>query len=188
MVVSCPHQVPTVVMIVVTNIAKLSDGSTTTMMLAVEGLDEPASASTTQSAYMQGTTLPLFVAMNLGLQDLLTGNCHHRAWALMRAVFPGDPMVGKMTAWWITNSAWRRTPPPPGNKAALEGWINNLTHEADDKNYPYCCTHDVKEDRSCVVVCVCTPNKGLPSLGNTCRHFIAQHYTYCYRYYLNVVK
>ena len=46
MVVSCPNQVTTVVMIVHMKVAKPSDGSTTTTMLAIGGLKKSGSAST----------------------------------------------------------------------------------------------------------------------------------------------
>ena len=57
----------------------------------------------TRSAYMQGTALHLPLPMTLKLQDFVAGNCSQRALALMREAFPGDALVNKMTARWITN-------------------------------------------------------------------------------------
>ena len=66
--------------------------------------------------------------------------------ALMREAFPGDPLMSKMSARWITNWAQCRRPPRPSTKAAVERWINNLAPETHDENDPYCFMHDVKED------------------------------------------
>ena len=112
MVFSCADQVTTVVMIVHMKVVKPSDGSGTTTMLAVGGLEKSGSASTTRLAYMQGTSLHLPLAMTLKLQYLLASNCPQRALALMREAFPGDPLVSKMTAPWITSWAQCRRPPP----------------------------------------------------------------------------
>ena len=102
----------------------------------------------TRSAYMQSTTLHSPLAMTLKLQDLLDGNCPRRALALMWEAFPGDPLVSKMTARWLTNWSQRGNPPPPSTKAALEKWINNLAAKTHDGNDPYCFMHTVKEDGS----------------------------------------
>ena len=80
MVVWCPNQVTTAVMIVHMKVAKPSDGSTKTTMLALH-----------------------LLAMARKLQDLLAGNCPWRALAVMREAFPGDPLVSKMTARGIRN-------------------------------------------------------------------------------------
>ena len=107
---------------------------------------------------MQDTALHLPLAMTLKLQDLLAGNCPQRALALMREAFPGDPLVSKMTAWWITNWSQRRMPPPASTKAALEKRINDLAPETNDRHDPYCFMHTIKEDGSCFVAGFTTPN------------------------------
>ena len=142
-------------MMVHMKVAKLSDVSTMRVWRVREvGFRE----HTTRSAYMQGKTLHLPLAMTLKLQDLLAGDCPRWALALMREACPGDPLVSKMTSWWVTNWAQRRKPPPPSTKAALEGRINKLALETHDGNNPYCFLHDVKEDGSCFVACLSTPN------------------------------
>ena len=79
----------------------------------------------TNSSYLEGMSLHLPLPMTLKLKDLLQGNCPQRALALMREAFPGDPVVGKMSAKWIANwNARRPPPPPPSTKAELEKWIN----------------------------------------------------------------
>ena len=83
----------------------------------------------TNSSYLEGTSLHLPMPMTLKLKDLLQGNCPQRALALMREAFPGDPVVGKMSAKWIANWSARRAPPPPSTKAELEKWINELEEE-----------------------------------------------------------
>ena len=158
MVISCLDQVTTIVMIVHIKVAKPSDGSTMTTMLAVGWSKVGIYEHATHSAYMQGTALHLPLAITLKLQDLLAGNCLQRALALMREAFPGDPLVSKMTARWVTNWAQRRRPPPPSTKAALEGWINNLALETHGRNDQYCFLHNFKEDGSCFVACLSTPN------------------------------
>ena len=112
----------------------------------------------TRSAYMQDTALLLPLVMTPRLQDLLAGNCPQRAFALMRRAFPGDPLVSKMTAWWITNGSQRRMPPPLSTKAALEKWISDLAPETHDGDDPYCFMHTVKEDGPCFVAGFTTPN------------------------------
>ena len=112
----------------------------------------------TCSAYMQGTALHLPLPMTMMLQDLLAGNCPQRALALMRQPFPCDALVNKMTAWWITNWLQRGMPPPPGTKAALEKWINDLAPETNDGHDPYCFMHTINEDGSCFVAGLITPN------------------------------
>ena len=112
----------------------------------------------TRSAYMQGTALHLPLAMTLKLQDLLAGNCPQRAQALMREAFPGDALVNKMTARWITNWSQHRMTPPPSTKAALEKWINDLAPETNDGHDPYCFMNTIKEDGSCFVAGFTTPN------------------------------
>ena len=76
----------------------------------------------------------------------------------MREAFPGDPLVSKMTARWITNWSQRRMPPPLSTKAALEKWINDLAPETHDGHDPYCFMHTVKEDGSCFFAGFTTPS------------------------------
>ena len=96
--------------------------------------------------------------MTLKLKDLLQGNCPQRAPALMREAFPGDPVVGKMSAKWIPNWNARRAPPPPSTKAELEKWINELEEEQIDDDPPYCFKESVADDGSTFLTCLLTPN------------------------------
>ena len=107
---------------------------------------------------MQGTALHLPLAMTLKMQDLLAGDYPHRGLAPMREAFPGDPLVSKMTARWITNSSQRRMPPPPSAKAALEKRNNDLAPETNDGHDRYCFMHTIKEDGSCSVAGFTTAN------------------------------
>ena len=91
-------------------------------------------AQDTRSAYMQGTALHLPLAMTLELQDLLAGNCPQQGLALIRQAFPGNPMMSKMTARWITNWSQRRMPSAPSLKGANEKWINDLAPETNDRH------------------------------------------------------
>ena len=159
MVVSCLNQVTSVVIISHMKVAKQSDGSTTTTMLAFGRLEKSDFCEhTTCSAYLQGAALHLPLAMTLKLQDRLAGNRPQRPLALMREAFPGDPLVSKMTARWITNWFQRRRQPPFSTKAALEKWINDLAPETHDGHDPYCFMHNIKEDGSCFVAGFTIPN------------------------------
>ena len=112
----------------------------------------------TNSSYLEGTSLHLPLPMTLKLKDLLQGNCPQRALALMREAFPGDPVVGKMSAKWIANWNARRAPPPPSTKAELEKWINELEEERIDDDSPYCFKESVADDGSTFLTCLSTPN------------------------------
>ena len=92
--------------------------------------------------------------MTLKLKDLLQGNCPQRALALMREAFPGDPVVGKMSAKWIANWNARRAPPPPSTKAELEKWINKLEEEQIDDYSRYCFKEFVADDGSTFLTCL----------------------------------
>ena len=107
---------------------------------------------------MQGKALYLPLPMTLKLQDLLAGNSPQRGLALMRKAFPGDPLVSKMTAGWISNGCQHCMPPAPSTMPALEKWINDLGPETHDRHDPYCFMHTVKEDGSCFVAGFSTPD------------------------------
>ena len=64
----------------------------------------------TNLSYLEGKSLHLLLYMTMKLTDLLQSNSPQRALALMREEFLGDPMVGKMSAKWITNWNAQRAP------------------------------------------------------------------------------
>ena len=110
------------------------------------------------SSYLEGTSLHLPLHMTLKLKDYLQGNCPQRALALMREAFPGDRVIGKMSATWIAHWNARRLPRPPVPRQSLRNGSTSWKRSKIDDDSPYCFKESIVDDGSNFLTRLLSPN------------------------------